>query len=214
MEDCNFSIKILEPPYPCNEILELIKDAFRERKEQGLNFVCLTYSLNDIENYLNNTDVVICIVDRRTDKLAAIQTVYFKQNSDEQYASGGLSAVASAYKRKGLGTMLFAKEKEVDLSRGCKFIIRDTSVYAKSSVNWHLKNGYKIVQLRSWSQTNYYSYIFRYQLVYHWFWSNSVLCKLYFLASSIKCRLCYYPNGNHTFLLKTYIKFHNLICRH
>ena len=89
---------------------------------------------------------------------------------------------------------------------GCSFVVSDTAIGATSSMNWHLKNGYKKDRLLSWSDRDYYSCLFRFQLKPHRFWSNDAFCELYFLCSFVKCRLCYQENGKYRFLFGQYVE--------
>ena len=74
-------------------------------------------------------------------------------------------------------------------------MLASTAIDAKSSVNWHKKNGFRIIELQSSPSTNYYSYIFRKQLVHDPKWSNPVYCKLQYWKSAIRCRMYKLANG-------------------
>ncbi len=183
-------IEVLTHDFPYQEIFDVMKAGFKEREEQGLNFSCLSYSLDDLIKGLEDT-VVLLAKDNDTGKIIGFQRLYFRHN----FMAGGLIAVLPEYKREGIGSLLFNKSQEMAIERGCDHLIASTSVKATSSVNWHKKNGYRIVELFSSPSTNYYSFLFRKQLLPHPQWSNPLYCKLHYWKSAIRCRIHYLSNG-------------------
>ena len=183
-------IEVLTRDFPYQEIYDVMKAGFKEREEQGLNFSCLSYSLDDLIKGLEDT-VVLLAKDNDTNKILGFQRLFFIQN----YMAGGLIAILPEYKREGIGSLLFNKSQEIAIEKGCDHLVATTSVKAVSSVNWHKKNGYRIIELQSFPSTNYYSYIFRKQLVHNPKWSNPVYCKLHYWKSAIQCRMYHLENG-------------------
>ena len=176
---------------PYEELFHVMKEAFKERSEQGLNFVCLSWSLDDFISKLKNNTILIARDTENDDKIIGFERLVF--NND--FVALGIIAILPDYKRGGVGMLLFNTAEQIVKSANYNYMAADTAVGAKSSVKWHLKNGFKKYELRSYKSTNYYSYIFRKQLVYHPKWSNPIYCKLHYWKSAIKCRMYTLANG-------------------
>ena len=78
----------------------------------------------------------------------------------------------------------------------------DTAKKAASAVNYHLRNGFKIIGLISHPTTNYYSYLFRKQLTHPSPYDYKLYCKFQYLKSSIKTKLLYKENGQKSLLCR------------
>ncbi len=195
-----------------DDLADLLHESFQERLQQGLHFSCSYLTANDLEAK-SNGDVVLVAVDTDDNILAG--TVSFEINSKEQEkrAYHYNLAVRPQYKHHGIATQLLQKGVEIVKEHGCEYIISDTAVGAKSSVHWHLKNGFRIVGLKSFSATNYYSYLFRLQLNKHPLWNNVAFCKMCFLLSAAKCRICYMESGKYKVAMNLYIRFRRLILK-
>lgn len=193
-----------------DDLADLLHESFQERLQQGLHFSCSYLTANDLETQ-SNGDVVLVAVDTDDNILAG--TVSFEINSKKQdkRAYHYNLAVRPQYKHYGIATQLLQKGVEIVKEHGCEYIISDTAVGAKSSVHWHLKNGFRIVGLKSFSATNYYSYLFRLQLDNHPLWNNAAFCGLRYLLSAAKCRICYMESGEYKVAMNLYIKIRRLI---
>lgn len=176
---------------PYEELFHVMKEAFKERAEQGLNFVCLSWSLDDFISKLRNNTILIARDTENNDKIIGFERLVF--NND--FAAEGITAILPEYKRKGVGRLLYKAGEQIVKSCNYNYIAADTAVGAKSAVKWHIKNGFRKYELRSFKSTNYYSIIFRKQLVHDSKWSNPVYCKLHYWKSAIRCRMFTLPNG-------------------
>lgn len=176
-------ITLLNKPYPIDELHSLIQDSFAERSEQELFFKCLNFSTTDLKEYFEDA-IIIAAVDQHSKKILGIQSVFVKKKDNTTYGDNGILAISPEYKGQGIASCLFEKEKSILVEHKAEFIIADTALNAKSSVSWHIKNGFLPITIRSFGSTNYYSIIFRQQLKYHWFWSNRYICKLHYSISS------------------------------
>lgn len=186
--------RIEDSPFTYDELIKMIHASVQERVEQNLNFTVLRMSADDYRD--KNKDGYVLVAYRDHDLLGTACTHIYKDGEGNNYSYKEHMFVNPKCKRCGIGTLLQKKCVEIAKSNGCSYIISDTAVGAKSSVKWHLKNGSKIVALRSFPSTNYYSYIFRQQLDPHPKWSNPVYCKFNYLKSAIRCRMYKLPNGD------------------
>lgn len=202
-------IAVLNRDIPYDQLFKLMKDAFREREEQGLNFGAVRANFESFQSALKDKTIIVAkkIGDNQDEEIIGFQKISFQQN----FMDCGLVAVSPQYKRQGVGKLLFEKSKELAIANHCDYMTANTATGAKSSVKWHLKNGYRIVGLRSFFSKNYYSYIFRLQLKHHPLWSNGLYCYFRYLLSALKCRLCFHENGDFTMLMRLRIKFSEML---
>lgn len=193
------------------ELADLLHESFEERLQQGLHFSCSYLTASDLERK-SQKSIVLTAIDEDNKVLAGTVTLTISKENDyclKAYHSN--LAVKPDYKNQGVATLLFNSFLDIATANNCDYVYSDTAIGATSSVKWHKKNGYKIVGLRSFLLTNYYSYIFRLQLKHHPLWSNSLYCYLRFLLSALKCRLCYDVNGNYKMLMRLRIKFGKML---
>lgn len=176
---------------PYEELFHVMKEAFKERAEQGLNFVCLSWSLDDFISKLRNNTILIARDTENNDKIIGFERLVF----NDDYLDVGITAILPEYKRKGVGSLLYKTGEQIVKSCNYNYIAADTAVGAKSAVKWHIKNGFRKYELRSFKSTNYYSIIFRKQLVPDHKWRFRVHCKLHYWKSAIKCRMYTLANG-------------------
>lgn len=180
-----------------SEVLEVVLSSFRERKEAGLNFAACSFTLKDIEKIaashyswaaVSENGAIIGVVFRRINK-----------SGKELIGYNYLMATQPEYKGLGVATAISSCADSFFKEKGCRYMLSDTSVKAFSSVKYHLKNGYLIVGLLSWPNTNYYSYLFRkdYETI-SWVRKN-ILYRLKYAKSYIKCKMYYNSDGSFTF---------------
>lgn len=202
----NIAISQKDESISWKELEELLKESFQEHLNQGLQFSCSSMTAKEIEQ--RSKDCVVLVAQDKECDNRLVGIVTFKQ-IDEHEAEHSNLAVAPDYKHMGIATQLLNALVDLAQQRGCEFVTSDTAEKAHSSVAWHLKNGFRIIKLHSFSETNYYSYIFRKQLKPHVLWSNSLFCKIYYLFSALKCRATFKENGDSRYLMSLYIKMRN-----
>ena len=190
------TIEVLENKgrFSWDELVELLHEAFQERLEQGLQFTRSFIAAEELSQLLANS-IILVAVDTDTDLLAGMAALRLYDDDNGKWAFLSDLAVRPQYKRRGIMTLLHKRIVEIAKSNNCEYIQSDTAVGAKSSVKWHLKNGYRKYDMCSFKATNYYSYIFRKQLVPHPIWSNPIKSKLYFWKKALKCRIYDLENG-------------------
>ncbi len=178
-----------------DELAQLYHEAFQERLDQGLNFICSSFTPDFLKQHCANSIVLVAIDKDNNDALAGAAIIEIKHDKKGTWGYLTDVGISPDYKRRGIGSKLEEKRIAIAKANHCAFVMSDTAVPAKSSVNWHLKNGFKLVELMSWPNTNYYSYNFRKQLVHDPKWSNPVYCKLQYWKSAIRCRMYKLANG-------------------
>lgn len=188
--------RIEDSPFSYDELMNLIYSSVEERVEQNLIFNVSKMSASDFRN--KNKDGIILVAFNNNELIGTSCIHILTDNKGKNFAYHEHVFVNPKSKRSGVASKLMEKHVETAYSNGCLYIISDTAVKAKSSVRWHLKNGFRIIGLYSFKSTNYYSYIFRRQLVDDPKWSNRY-CKMKYCLSAMKCRFYYRENGNIRF---------------
>lgn len=184
------------------EILySLMKNAFKEREDQGLIFKCTQFSFSEFKKDLDGKMLIIA---KRKEGNEVKIVGFQKFIIEKDYIDTGLIAVSPGNKRLGIGSLIFLRLKKTAYENNCKYMIADTAINATSSVNWHIKNGYFRYKLRSYPSTNYYSVVFRLQIEKHWFWSCEILRGIYFYISTLLCHLYRKKDGSLTILGKIF----------
>lgn len=185
------------------EVFGLVHASYQQWLDNGLDSAVANYSLDDYIEKTKNCIVLVAI--DANGLLLGTHTLDFVGN---KCCFGKFLAVDPSAKRKGIGKILLEKECEIAIAKGCDHILEDTAEKAIWSVKWHLKNGYRIIGYRSFTTNNYYSYLFRKQLVPSKKWDNKYFCKLQFLKSYLKTKLLKDRFGKPTVFGKILVKKH------
>jgi len=188
------------------DIVHLIHKSFEDRLKQGLKFTC---SFLTVEEYKKDTakGTVFVALDKDTQELLGTATVNVKKDIyGVTYGYNEYVAIAPKAQRQGIASQLLKECEKIVKEAGAEYIFSDTAVEAKSSIQYHLKNGFKIIGLHSYPSTNYYSYFFRKQLVPSKKWNSNLYCKYAFLKSYIITKLTLRKDGHKTFLASLFKK--------
>ncbi|NLE06314.1 MAG: GNAT family N-acetyltransferase [Crenarchaeota archaeon] len=186
------------------QIVDLIHRSFEERLDQNLLFTCLFI---DVDSFKVKTSLGIIFVALNAVSNELLGTAYIqlkKDKNNDAYGYFEYLAIDPKVKRMGVGTKLCKSCYDFVIAAGASYILCDTDVQAKSSINIHLKNGFRIIGLRSYPSTNYYSYLFRKQLKKSKKWDNIFYIKLIFIESYFKTKLTLKKSGEPTVLLSFY----------
>ena len=126
------------------DVLSLLHSSFKERLDAGMNFCCSFWGIEDLKRILK--DAIIWLV-YSDDLFCGISAI--KVHNNKLVRSGKLEFIAinPKYKNKGIASILAEKQIKCLYESHCEYILSDTSVHAKSSIKYHLKNGFKIVGL-------------------------------------------------------------------
>ena len=189
--------RLEETSYTYKDVVDLLHEAFQERLEQGLKYTC---SFITEEQFREKTSHgIVCVAVDDDLGLCGTATLTIKtDNHGVEYGYNEYNGIRSDLKGKGIGTMLYKYIEREARKNGCKYLMSDTSTQAESAVNYHLKNGFKIIGLESYRSTNYWSYVFRRQLVPSTKWGNSLYCKMRYIKSWVFIHTTRDINGNDT----------------
>lgn len=183
-------------------LYDLVTQSFQQWKDNRIEASYLNYSLDRFKNIIHHYTTFVAI-DAETGEL--LGTHSFASNRKKNYAHGNWLAVSPKAKHKGIATRMLEYETERIRKAGYDYLREMTAVPAVWSVNWHLKNGYRIVGYQRSPSNNHYTYVFRKQLTPSLFWSGPlapVTARLHFIASYTVTRLCKTSTGQLTILGK------------
>lgn len=188
-----------ESPFTLGDVVDLMHRSFEERMNQGLHFTCSSLTVEQFQLRTKNS-IVLVAWNSATNVLLGTATVTLRKDKrGVTYGYHEYLAISPNAKRLGIGTKLLEERIIIIIiNAGGEYVMSDTAVGAESSVRWHLKNGFKIIALRSFPSTNYYSYIFRRQLVPSKLWDSCLYTSLRFRLSSIIVKSLYNENGSNT----------------
>ncbi|OWV16432.1 hypothetical protein B7990_11885 [Fibrobacter sp. UWB4] len=181
-----------------DQIVNLMHDAFEERLQQGLNFKCSSMTVDEFKKCTEHSAIFVAI-NLEDDSFLGFGVVSIKEENQNQdkYAFIQDLSISPKVKRCGIGSKLQREMVCVAQNSGCKYMECTTAVGAKSSVKYHLKQGYKIIGLTSFPTTNYYSYVFRMYLQPS-IWQNGLYCKIKYAISYLKTHLTKKEDGSFT----------------
>ena len=146
-----------DPNMPDNMLLRLLHSAFEERVEQGINFGCATYTMEEYKNETKNAYLFVAYDDETP--IGSI-TIKVKKKINFCYGSQKYVATVNGSKRKGIGTLLSNTVLKFAKDNNYLFVVSATATNAESSVNWHKKNGYIPFFYKKFRERNYSSIVF------------------------------------------------------
>lgn len=187
-------------PFSNEDVVNLLHESFQERLGQGLEFTCSTMTVDSFKNRTKNGTILVAWDSDINDLLGTATVTLRTDSKGIVYGYHENLAIRPKAKRLGIGTKLLEEHIIIVINAGGQYVLSDTAVGAESSVRWHLKNGFKIIALRSFPSTNYFSYIFRRQLTPSKLWDSKLYTSFRYHLSSIIIRMLYKEDGTNTCL--------------
>lgn len=195
--------KLEETDISYKQIVDLLHESFKERLNQGLQYTC-SFITEEKFRKITSKSIVFVAIDNKLGLCGTATLTIRKDHRNIKYGYNEYNGIRSDMKGKGIGSLLYIYREREALNYGCEYMMSDTSTQAKSAVKYHLKNGFKIIGLESYRSTNYWSYVFRKQLVPSKKWNCDFYCKLQYLKSWTFIRITRDINGNDSFFGKLY----------
>ena len=178
------------------DVLNLIQNSFREHLEKGIHYSVLNYTLEDFERATKDAIVLIAFEDS---ELLGTLSLFLYNKKGKKWAYNDYWAVSNNARRRGIGSMLINEEIRICKVYGCEYMISNTSIKSKASINGHLKNGYKIIGYQGCAV---YTYLFRMQFKHPSVYDNPLFVLLNRLFLGLKMVLIWNPNGYHRMWVK------------
>lgn len=174
------------PEASYEQLNDLLKTAFAERLDAGLNFAAAFHTTEHLKQYLaDKTTFVI-----KDDNGNYIATVSYNVKKDKKGAVYGELyhlAVHPSARRQGLPHQLFSLCIEGSKKEGAIYIKAHTATKAKSSIRTHIKEGFVRTKIFYNGSSGYYSYLFIKKLTPSQPLDN-IRLKLGYCKSVIACR--------------------------
>ena len=181
--------------YHIEDILSLIKDAYRERAKEGISFDTLNYTIEDFLAERTDADYWFLAFDE-DHRLYGTARLTMKDKTGEICNF----AVSPQSQGKHVGAQLLQAANKYAESHKLDYVMSYTAMNAASSVNCHLHNGYRIVEIFSYLDKNYSSYAFRCQLSSINPLSYRLMTYSRYLKSFVLYKLKKRSNGQNTLL--------------
>lgn len=195
MKDSVIVCRIEDSPFSSEDVISLIHESFKERLDQGLRFTCSSITVKEFDEKMNDGITLVAYDTCSNALLGTASTHLCVDSKNNRYGYNEYLAVIPSAKRLGIGSRLLEERISILKRLGAQYVMSDTACRAKSSVKWHLKNGFHIIALRSFRSTNYYSYIFRKQLIGKSEWDNCLYRNGRFVFSYVKTKLKWTRDG-------------------
>ena len=143
------------------ETYRLRKASFQQWVDAGLYTSVAHATMESFQRYIADK-VVFVALDEATGELLGMHTL--KLNKRKGRADGANLAVSSKAQHEGIASRMLEAEAQRLRKAGYRYIVENTAIPATWSVQWHLKNGYRIVGYSRSEKHNYASYVFRKQI--------------------------------------------------
>jgi GNAT superfamily N-acetyltransferase len=180
------------------ELYKLVQESFALWIAKGFDAPALHRTFEEFLQAISNAAVYIAL-DKETGELLGMHCFYLDRK--KKCANGFYLAVYPKYMHQDIASRMLAVEAERIRKAGYRYMQGDTATNAEWSVNWHLRNGYRIVGYKNSPKKNYDSYVFRKQLIIDLRHHPSDLLWTRFLAP-LTARLCFVASYIATHLCK------------
>ena len=143
------------------ELYKLEQAAFQQWTDAGLYSPMSESSAEQLQQYLTDKAVFVA-QDEATGELLGIHAL--KLNKRKGRANGANLAISPKAQHEGIASRMLEAEVKQLRKEGYRYMVGNTGIPAIWSVQWHLKNGYYIVEYSRSEGPDYASYIFRKQI--------------------------------------------------
>lgn len=140
-------------------VSQLLHESFAERRSQGINFKCGTFSAADVEHEFSGKGGYLLVAEEDGSLVGTVSLIN-RRKGKYRYASHDNLAVLSSCKGKGVASALFAEVLRIVNKDNLDFITSYTATNAVSSVLFHKKMGFLIWGKNYGNEYNSYSFIY------------------------------------------------------
>ena len=179
--------------YHIDDVLSLIKEAYKERAKEGISFATLNYTIEEFLAERTDDDYWFVAFDE-DDCLCGTARLTLKGNWGEICNF----AVSPSCQGKHVGSQLLQAASQFAKERSLDYIMSYTATRAESSVKCHRNNGFQIVGINMGLSTDYSSYVFRNQLTPSYYWSCKPLMKIRTFLPYLIYRMTKSADGKNT----------------
>lgn len=167
---------------------------------QGMDAPWMHLTFHEFQEAIRNVPMFVAL-DAGTGELLGMHS--FRTCRKQGYCYGFRLAVAESARHEGIASRMLAYEAELIRQNGYRYLKGVTATTAEWSVQWHLKNDYRIVGYFRATSNNFANYVFRKQLAPSFLWGPTLgplTARLSFAASWLIHHLLKHSDGRDNFL--------------
>lgn len=179
----NYKVITHISPIYYGPLLRMIHRAFASHLDNGLRFTCSFYTIDDLKHKILSGYCFMALSEDNT--ILGISS--FSRVSSRGRSYENITCVSPEVRDSGIASSLYALGIEQLKQEGAKYVIADTAITAFDSITWHLQRCHcHKIGLQSFPSTNYYSYVFRRDIV-----SRSLFVTKFLYPISFYCSYCF-----------------------
>lgn len=200
----DFRIEIIDKDYPYEEITQLLHAGYKEHLDAGRNYMAANQNVEKTKERLDGKTCVLAyngeneLVASIAGKIADKKNIKSRKwYEDDACLYIDQMAVRPDYRETNVLALMALKVMRLDMVRNVDSWMSDTAVTARELVDAYVNLGFQIVDVISWSSTNYYSYVFRKAVRGKVYKDSFVKRKLFW--AGLRCRICFDRYGKKRF---------------
>ena len=143
------------------ELYRLFKAAYQKWTDCGIYTPAKDTTLEQFTQDISRMAIFVAL-DADTNDLLGMHVL--RLNKRKGRADGADLSVSPKAQHEGIASRMLQTEAQRLRKAGCRYMVGSTAIPATWSVQWHLKNGYRIVGYSRSERNNYASYVFRKQI--------------------------------------------------
>lgn len=163
MNNSRLQIRLINEDDSLDELTEFLHRSYKVLADLGLRFLA---THQDTETTRGRIEKGECYVIKEGDKFIAT-ICYYNSGAGldaEWYKKPGVAvfsqfAVSPEHRKNGIGSMMMDFIERKAANDGAKELALDTSEKAEHLISYYIKRGYRFIEHKQWSVTNYRSVI-------------------------------------------------------
>jgi GNAT superfamily N-acetyltransferase len=163
MNNEKFKIRLLDENDSLDELTAFLHECYTVLADAGLRFLATHQDTDTTRRRIEKGE---CYIIKNESGFIATVCYYPPgvPHDADWYKQPGISvisqfAVAPRYRRLGIGSMIMDFIEKKALADGANEVALDTSEKAGHLINYYSKRGYRFIEYKQWSVTNYRSVI-------------------------------------------------------
>lgn len=187
-----------------DDIVDVLKDAHTDTAEKGMHFTALTQTPEETEKRVLEHNGVFYVALSQDNELLGVGAILFHKkgrawyNRHKPYAAITMVGVRKKAKGKGISNGLYHEMEKLGFSR-VDILTMNTAENNKIVLESNFRHGWKYVDVKSWSNTDFYSVAmakWKNGCPYH-----NLFLQLMYKERYIITHLLYKENGEYRMLL-------------
>ena len=178
----------------------LYHESYKKWAKMGLDTPWMHCTLEGFCKYLQNA-LVFVTLDQATNELLGMHC--FRGYKKQCRVFGFFLAVSPEVQGEGIASRMLAHEAEFIRQKGYRYLRGVTATTAEWSVQWHLRNDYRIVGYYHSPNDNFANYVFRKQLAPSILWGpklGPLTARMSFAGSWLVNHVLKHSDGRDNFM--------------